>query len=86
MKAQAGDIIVIPAGVGHKCITHSSDFTVLGAYPFHLSPDLMIGEKRERPGADERIAKIRLPDTDPLVGARGLPKSGKNDKINCNIH
>ncbi len=78
MKVQAGDIIVIPAGVGHKCITHSSDFTVLGAYPFDLSPDLMKGEKGERPAADSRIAKLKLPDTDPLTGTMsGLTKIWK---------
>lgn len=68
MKVKAGDIIVIPAGVGHKCLTHSSDFTVLGAYPGGLSPDLMKGEKNERPGADKNIAALPAPAKDPLLG------------------
>ncbi|PWD99534.1 hypothetical protein DDZ16_11010 [Marinilabilia rubra] len=41
VKIEAGDIVVIPAGVGHKCISHSSDFTVVGAYPNGSSYDLM---------------------------------------------
>ncbi|MFT4092066.1 MAG: cupin domain-containing protein [Niabella sp.] len=78
INVQAGDIIVIPAGVGHKCISHSNDFTVLGAYPYNLSPDLMKGEKGERPAADKRIAKLKLPDTDPFAGkASGLTKIWK---------
>ncbi|MFT4204015.1 MAG: cupin domain-containing protein [Chitinophagaceae bacterium] len=75
VSVEAGDIIVIPAGVGHKCINSSDDFTVLGAYPYDLSPDLMKGEEGERPAADERIAKLKLPDTDPFAGsASGLSK------------
>ncbi|WP_050022358.1 MULTISPECIES: cupin domain-containing protein [Chryseobacterium] len=68
IQVKAGDILIIPAGVGHKCITHSDDFTVLGAYPSGLSPDLMKGEKSERPAADQRIAKVKLPSADPLTG------------------
>ncbi|SFU60008.1 Uncharacterized protein YjlB [Pustulibacterium marinum] len=78
LNIEAGDIIVIPAGVGHKCLSHSSDFTVLGAYPYNLSPDLMKGEKGERPAADNRIAHLQLPDKDPFTGeSSGLTKIWK---------
>lgn len=65
---KAGDILVIPAGVGHKCNSHSDDFTVVGAYPDGLSPDLCRGEPGERPKSDENIAAVPFPDTDPLLG------------------
>lgn len=68
VKVEQGDIVVIPAGVGHKCITHSADFTVLGAYPHGLSPDLMKGEPTERPAADKRIDRLTIPETDPFLG------------------
>ncbi len=68
IQVKAGDILVIPAGVGHKCISHSDDFTVLGAYPDGLSPDLMRGTEGERPDSDKRIAKVKKPDADPLLG------------------
>lgn len=71
ITVQAGDIVVIPAGVGHKCLEHSDDFTVLGAYPYHLSPDLMKGETGERPAADKRIAALKLPLNDPFAGKTG---------------
>lgn len=71
VKVKAGDIIVIPAGVGHKCLEHSNDFTVLGAYPNGLSPDLQRGEKGERPQTDKNIATVAFPSTDPLFGKSG---------------
>jgi len=67
----AGDIVVIPAGVGHKCLEHSDDFTVVGAYPNGLNPDLNRGEPGERPQTDKNIAAVPLPETDPLLGKNG---------------
>lgn len=68
----AGDVIVIPAGVGHKRLKASEDFQVVGAYPDGRSPDLMRGEPGERPAADQRIAQVPLPARDPLLGEGGL--------------
>lgn len=66
-----GDIIVIPAGVGHKCLSHTDDFTVVGAYPDGISPDLKRGEPGERPIVDKNIAEVSFPQNDPLEGAKG---------------
>lgn len=75
VNVNAGDIMVIPAGVGHKCLSHSDDFTVVGAYPNGLQPDLNRGEKDERPQADQHIAAVALPPADPLLGKEeGLRK------------
>ena len=71
LDVSAGDIIVIPAGVGHKCLSHSPDFTVVGAYPGGMDPDLMKGLNGERPGADKRIAAVAIPDFDPVYGSEG---------------
>lgn len=72
----AGDVVVLPAGVGHRKLTSSPDFLVVGAYPPGFSPDLMRGEAGERPSADERIARVPLPQTDP-VGGQGGPVLAK---------
>jgi uncharacterized protein YjlB len=75
IKVNTGDVLVIPAGVGHKCISHSDDFSVLGAYPNGIEPDLMKGKENERPQADKNIAETAMPETDPLFGKeQGLIK------------
>ena len=71
-EVTAGDVIVLPAGTGHKRLSASDDFLVVGAYPPGCSADLLRGEEGERPGADERIAAVPLPKTDP-VGGQGGP-------------
>jgi uncharacterized protein YjlB len=81
VKVQAGDVIVIPAGVGHKCLSHSNDFTVVGAYPNGMQPDLNKGEQNERPQTDKNIAAVPFPDTDPWSGKEeGLEKVWKTQK------
>ncbi|GAB2772955.1 hypothetical protein GCM10027275_14890 [Rhabdobacter roseus] len=78
VQVQAGDVIVIPAGVGHKCLRHSDEFTVVGAYPDGLSPDLKKGQPGDRPEADQNLAQVPMPTTDPLYGAEaGLRKIWK---------
>ncbi len=71
-EVSAGDVLVLPAGTGHCNLGSSPDFVVVGAYPPGFSADLMRGETDERPGADERIAQVPLPKTDP-VGGQGGP-------------
>ncbi len=66
-----GDLLIIPAGVAHKCISASDDFECVGAYPNGISYDLKKGEKDERPEADENISAVLLPDNDPVYGAEG---------------
>ena len=67
----AGDVIIIPAGTGHKKISATDDFAVLGAYPDGMDYDLMKGDEGDRPAADDRIAKVPFPDNDPVLGERG---------------
>lgn len=75
LNVQAGDIIVIPAGVGHKNAGASRDFGVVGAYPDGRSWDVLKGEPGERPQADKNIAALPIPAFDPLQGKeKGLPE------------
>lgn len=71
LDVQIGDVIVIPAGVGHKCLSHSVDFAVVGAYPNGASADMNKGEPGERPQADQNLSKVPIPHTDPLHGSEG---------------
>ncbi|HKJ70209.1 MAG TPA: cupin domain-containing protein, partial [Gammaproteobacteria bacterium] len=70
VEAAAGDVLVLPAGVAHKCLA-SEDFVAVGAYPAGQDPDMNRGDAGERPAADERIAAVPLPPADPVAGADG---------------
>lgn len=71
VKVQAGDTIVIPAGVAHQNVDSSDDFGVVGAYPGGRSWDLLRGLPGERPKADRNIAALPLPENDPIYGTEG---------------
>ncbi|MDR6194476.1 cupin domain-containing protein [Siphonobacter sp. SORGH_AS_0500] len=68
LSVQAGDVLILPAGTGHKKIEASTDFGVVGAYPQGKDWDLLKGEKGERPQADQNIAALELPAKDPVYG------------------
>jgi len=70
VNVQAGDIIVIPAGVGHKNLG-SEDLGIVGAYPDGRDWDVNKGLPGERPKADEHIAALPLPEKDPFQGKDG---------------
>ena len=71
VKVGPGDVIVIPAGVGHQNLGSSADFSVVGAYPGGRRWDLLRGLPGERPQADRNIAAVPLPDNDPLYVPNG---------------
>lgn len=71
LEVSAGDVVVIPAGVGHKRIESSSDFAVVGAYPKGQSADIGYGRAGERPGVLENIRRVPLPAADPVAGREG---------------
>jgi uncharacterized protein YjlB len=67
----AGDVLVLPAGVAHKNLGAVSDFLVVGAYPEGQDWDLLRGRPGERPEADRNIEQVPLPDRDPVYGDEG---------------
>ena len=68
----AGDYVLIPAGVSHKSLQQTDDFQAVGSYPNDGScVDMNYGKPNERPTADEHIAGVVVPDTDPLFGSDG---------------
>ncbi len=74
VRVSAGDIIVIPAGVGHKNL-ESDGLGIVGAYPDGRNWDVNRGLPGERPKTDENIAALPKPATDPFLGKNdGLKK------------
>ena len=84
-KIKKGDVLIIPAGVAHKNIHSSNDFYVVGGYPVGQDWDMNYGKPSERPAADRNIARVPLPDMDPIYGLNGPILelwNKKNNKLN----
>jgi uncharacterized protein YjlB len=72
VKVGAGDVVVIPAGVAHQRVMASTDFMVVGAYPpGQENFDTLRGTPQDRPKADQNIAQVPTPDSDPVTGKGG---------------
>ena len=69
VSLRAGDLLVLPAGTGHRRLSADRDFLVVGAYPDGRGWDVC----REAADADDRarIAAVPTPSTDPLQGVDG---------------
>lgn len=72
VEFEPGDVVVLPAGTGHRCIEASEDFLVVGGYPPGQPYDLIrAGEPGKKAAAVERIARVKLPGSDPVFGKDG---------------
>lgn len=72
VSVKRGDVLVLPAGTGHRCIECSDDFLVVGAYPHGQEDyDIQRPDSAAHPRALARIAKVPLPEQDPVSGIRG---------------
>jgi uncharacterized protein YjlB len=70
-----GDVLVLPAGTGHRNEGSSADLLVVGAYPDGMSWDLRRGDPDEYDEVRANIAAVPLPRTDPVGGESGaLPR------------
>jgi uncharacterized protein YjlB len=70
-EIEAGDVLILPAGVSHKKISCSSDFQVVGAYPHETQYDMCYGSEKEQSFALDSIKNSLLPKTDPVFGSKG---------------
>jgi len=68
---QQGDVVVIPAGIAHMNLGKENDATCVGGYPDGRDYDMNYGKPDERPKADNNIASLSLPVTDPVFGEKG---------------
>lgn len=71
LDVEPGDVVVIPAGVGHQNLGASLDLLVVGAYPGGASWDLCRGGADERRKVLDNIARVPLPPGDPVYGPEG---------------
>ena len=71
IKVGTGDVIILPAGTGHKCSTKSDDFLCVGAYPQNKDYDIKLGRFSELAEARKHIASVPVPEQDPVFGKEG---------------
>jgi uncharacterized protein YjlB len=75
IKLKQGDAIILPAGVGHKCLRASENFLCVGAYPQGRDYDINIGTAQEYSRALNNIKKLSIPKKDPFFGSQGFLKT-----------
>jgi uncharacterized protein YjlB len=69
IRAEAGDAVIIPAGVGHCRTEASPDLTVVGAYPAgQENYDLKRATREDHARALKEIANVGLPARNPITG------------------
>src|SRR4051812_26618154 len=70
LRLKAGDVAVLPAGTGHRCLFASKDFLVIGAYPPSGKYD-ECASSDDHKRAQSTIPKLGRPRKDPVYGTRG---------------
>lgn len=72
LRVQAGDVAVLPAGVGHCNEGQSPDLLIVGAYPANgPSPDTHRAKPEQYDSVLRNVAGTPCPDSDPVSGPQG---------------
>jgi len=71
IEIAAGDVAILPAGTGHQCLSASQDFSVVGAYPPGAKMQVARPTAENHAKALTTIPEVKLPKTDPVMGAEG---------------
>jgi uncharacterized protein YjlB len=72
LEVSAGDVVVVPAGVGHCRESKTDDLLIVGAYPDNTARrDLRRGNPAEHDEVVSNIAAVAMPNADPVTGAGG---------------
>ena len=71
LTVEAGDVVILPAGTGHRRIEASGDLLVIGAYPRNASFDQKRPGQVDHKKAVSAIAEVPLPEMDPVHGHEG---------------
>jgi uncharacterized protein YjlB len=71
LALKAGDVAVLPAGTGHRCLGASDDFLAVGAYPASGTYDECRPTAENHKRAVKSIPKVKQPRRDPIYGPDG---------------
>jgi uncharacterized protein YjlB len=71
IAVQPGDVVCIPAGVGHRRLSSSKDLLVVGAYPPQGQYDEPRPSEIEHDAAVAGTLRVTPPQTDPVYGKAG---------------
>lgn len=71
LTVNEGDVVVLPAGTGHKRIDSSHDFKVAGAYPDGMDYNTKTTNSEDRLQAMDDIKMVPSPKQDPVFGEGG---------------
>ncbi len=72
LTVKAGDVVVIPAGVGHCNQGQSDDLLIVGAYPDNADrPDMHRGRVSDHRTVTANVARVAMPLADPVTGETG---------------
>lgn len=68
---RAGDVVILPAGTGHRRMRKSVDLLIVGAYPAGSAYDEERPRKHLHALSRARIGHVPLPPCDPVFGEHG---------------
>ncbi|WP_371346843.1 cupin [Ancylobacter sp. IITR112] len=71
LELAAGDVLVLPAGTGHKRIAASPDLVIVGAYPPGQDYDIERPDAAGLHRALDAVTQVPLPPGDPVGGPQG---------------
>jgi uncharacterized protein YjlB len=72
VNVEKGDVIILPAGVGHFSVDNSLEYQFVGGYPNGAEWNLKFSLKKEDSHSIlKEIAAIPIPQKDPLLGIDG---------------
>ena len=69
-----GDVLILPAGIGHKCISATKNFVCVGAYPNGKEFNINTGSLEEYKKAMLQLRKLPVPSYDPVFGKENILK------------
>lgn len=71
LAVEAGDAVLIPAGVGHCRVDGDPELSVVAAYPPGDSPDMCRQGEADPQAVRQRVSGVDAPARDPILGTDG---------------